>query len=249
MGRQPRTWIRGGPEATRFDVTLADVFWSTDQVIVMIPVIESPVSVATRQHPAWKRGLDLALTIMILPMLAPFLVLIATYIRCVSQGPVFFVQSRVGYGGEVFLIYKFRTMNVSWQSRDESHRRYVAERAVSDGPISKPTYRDDLITGGLLLRKLSLDELPQLFNVLKGNMSLVGPRPDLLQLDDYTPMQARRFEVMPGMTGLWQVSGKNSLSFDQMIELDLRYIDHISLQKDLSILFRTIGVLINYRNE
>ena len=93
------------------------------------------------------------------------------------------------------------------------------------------------------------DELPQLFNVLKGNMSLVGPRPDLLQLDDYTPMQARRFEVMPGMTGLWQVSGKNSLSFDQMIELDLRYIDHISLQKDLSILFRTIGVLINYRNE
>ena len=85
VGRQPRTWIRGGPEATRFDVTLADVFWSTDQVIVKNPVIETPVSVATRQHPAWKRGLDLALTIMILPMLAPFLVLIATYIRCVSQ--------------------------------------------------------------------------------------------------------------------------------------------------------------------
>jgi len=230
-------------------VTLADVFWSTDQVIVKNPVIETPVSVTTRQHPAWKRGLDLVLTLLILPMLAPLLVLIAIYIRCVSRGPVFFVQSRVGYGGEVFLIYKFRTMHVSWHSRDESHRRYVVERAVSDGPISKPTYRDDLIPGGLLLRKLSLDELPQLFNVLKGNMSLVGPRPDLLQLDDYTPMQARRFEVMPGMTGLWQVSGKNSLSFDQMIELDLRYIEHVSLQTDLSILFRTIGVLINYRNE
>ena len=120
---------------------------------------------------------------------------------------------------------------------------------MSDGPILKPWYRNELIPGGRLLRKLSLDELPQLFNVLRGNMSLVGPRPDLLQLEDYRPYQARRFEVMPGMTGLWQVSGKNSLSFDQMIALDLDYIDRMSVWMDLVILFRTIGFLINSRNE
>ena len=193
--------------------------------------------------------MDVVLTLLLLPLLTPLMVLIAVYIRSVSPGPSLFVQSRVGHGGHVFWIYKFRTMHVSWSSRDEKHRRYVADRALSDGPIRKPWYRNELIPGGRLLRKLSLDELPQLFNVLRGNMSLVGPRPDLLQLEDYSPYQARRFEVMPGMTGLWQVSGKNSLSFDQMIALDLDYIDRMSVWMDLVILFRTIGFLINSRNE
>ena len=148
-----------------------------------------------------------------------------------------------------FLDLQVSHMHVSWSSRDEKHRRYVADRALSDGPILKPWYRNELIPGGRLLRKLSLDELPQLFNVLRGNMSLVGPRPDLLQLEDYSPHQARRFEVMPGMTGLWQVIEKNSLSFDQMIALDLDYIDRMSVWMDLVILFRTIGFLINSRNE
>lgn len=218
-------------------------------MIVKNPVSESPVVVITREHPAWKRGVDLALTLLLLPVLAPLLGAIALYIRCVSNGPVFFVQSRVGHGGNSFAIYKFRTMRVSREPRDEKHRQYIAVRSTSDAPISKPTYQNDLIRGGRLLRKLSLDELPQLFNVLKGNMSLVGPRPDLLQLEDYTPMQARRFEVMPGMTGLWQVSGKNTLSFDQMIELDLTYIENLSLFNDISILFRTVFVLINQHNE
>lgn len=218
-------------------------------MIVKNPVSESPVVVITREHPTWKRGVDLSVALVLLPVLAPLLGLIAFYIRCVSKGPVFFIQSRVGHGGERFSIYKFRTMRVSREPRDEMHRRYVSVRSASDGPIAKPTYKDDLIRGGHLLRKLSLDELPQLFNVLKGNMSLVGPRPDLLQLEDYTPMQARRFEVMPGMTGLWQVSGKNRLSFDQMIELDLRYIEDLCLLNDISILFRTVFVLINQHNE
>jgi lipopolysaccharide/colanic/teichoic acid biosynthesis glycosyltransferase len=218
-------------------------------VIIKNPISESSAMVMTRHHPAWKRGLDLLLTCLLLPVLVPFLGLIAIYIRCVSKGPVFFVQSRVGYGGEIFSIYKFRTMRVSWESRDEMHRRYVAQQAVTDGPISKPAYRSDLIPGGHLLRKLSLDELPQLFNVLKGNMSLVGPRPDLLQLSDYTLLQTRRFEVMPGMTGLWQVSGKNRLSFDQMIDLDLQYIAQCSLRTDLMILLKTVIVLINQHNE
>ena len=218
-------------------------------MIVKNPVTDTSVAVMTRKHPNWKRGLDLSLTMVLLPVLAPLLGLIALYIRCVSRGPIFFVQSRVGYGGESFAIYKFRTMRVSREPRDEIHRRYVAVRSALDGPIAKPSYQDDLIRGGRLLRKLSLDELPQLFNVLKGSMSLVGPRPDLLQLEDYTPMQARRFEVMPGMTGLWQVSGKNRLSFDQMIELDLRYIDNCSMLTDLGILLKTVLVLINQHNE
>ncbi len=218
-------------------------------MIVRNPVSDPPIAVMTRRHPAWKRGLDLSLTIVLLPTLAPILGLIALYIRCVSRGPVIFVQSRVGHGGESFRIYKFRTMRVSQKPRDKMHRQYVSVLATSHQPISKPSNQDDLIRGGRLLRKLSLDELPQLFNVLKGNMSLVGPRPDLLQLEDYTLLQARRFEVMPGMTGLWQVSGKNSLSFDQMIELDLRYIQNFSLFNDLRILLRTVFVLIKQHNE
>lgn len=219
------------------------------QVIVKNPVVETPVVVCPRQNPPWKRWLDLVVTLGLLPFLCPLLAVIALYIRCVTGGPVLFVQPRVGYGGEIFSIYKFRTMRVSEKPRDDSHRRYVAERASLNGVIRKPKYQDELIPGGQLLRKLSLDELPQLLNVLQGNMSLVGPRPDLLQLMDYDALQVRRFEVLPGMTGLWQVSGKNRLSFDEMIELDLSYIEKRSFGTDLRILFRTIGVLLFERNE
>ena len=217
--------------------------------VLETPVLETPVVVCIRQNPRWKRWLDLAVTVTILPLICPLLGLISLYIRCITGGPVLFVQSRVGYGGESFSIYKFRTMRVTRQSRDDLHRQYVAQRASGNGPIQKPKFEDDLIPGGKLLRQLSLDELPQLINVIQGNMSLVGPRPDLLQLVDYDNRQARRFEVLPGMTGLWQVSGKNRLSFDKMIELDLRYVEQRSFYFDLRILFRTIGVLIFERNE
>jgi lipopolysaccharide/colanic/teichoic acid biosynthesis glycosyltransferase len=199
-----------------------------------------------RGTPAWKRGLDLVGVAMALPLLTPLLMAVAIYIRLVSRGPVFFVQERVGYGGEDFRIFKFRTMHVSEVSRDETHRDYVANL---DGELKKPDYKSDLIPGGDLLRKLSIDELPQLFNVLLGNMSLVGPRPDVLRLQDYQPDQLRRFEVLPGMTGLWQVSGKNRLTFQQMVDLDIRYIETRSLARDLKILARTVSVLLFERNE
>ncbi|MCU0714217.1 MAG: sugar transferase [Pirellula sp.] len=206
-------------------------------------------SIDKRPMPAWKRALDIVLVLIALPILTPLLLLVAGYIRLVSAGPIFFIQSRVGHGGEDFRIIKFRTMVVPEVSRDASHREYVANRSQINEPLSKPNCKSELIRGGELIRKLSIDELPQIFNVLIGNMSLVGPRPDLLRLSDYEEWQAKRFEVLPGMTGLWQVSGKNSLSFDQMIDLDIKYVETMSLKQDLWIIARTFLVLLFERNE
>lgn len=219
-------------------------------VILQAPPKPQPSIVITkRANPGWKRVLDVVVIILVSPLLAPILLLVAAYIRLVSAGPVFFIQSRVGHGGEDFRIIKFRTMEVPQVSRDAVHRDYVANHVRFDKPIKKPNYKSELILGGKLLRKFSIDELPQVFNVLQGNMSLVGPRPDLLRLDDYEAWQCRRFEVLPGMTGLWQVSGKNSLTFDQMVELDIQYIETQSLKEDLRIIARTFLVLLFNHNE
>jgi lipopolysaccharide/colanic/teichoic acid biosynthesis glycosyltransferase len=220
-----------------------------------IVIQEAPTSpsvsyqIRTREHPGWKRALDLCVVLVVTPLLAPFLLAIAIYIRIVSPGPVLFVQSRVGYGGKDFSMYKFRTMHVPQVSRDERHRDYLADRVGCGSPMHKPNYQDDLIPGGNLLRTLSIDEFPQLFNVFQGNMSLVGPRPDLQRLQDYEPWQLRRFEVLPGMTGLWQVSGKNRLTNDQMNELDIQYIESLSFSRDLRIIAKTFFVLLLERNE
>jgi lipopolysaccharide/colanic/teichoic acid biosynthesis glycosyltransferase len=219
--------------------------------LTLDPPVELPaiLSIEKRPMPAWKRALDVVLVLMSLPFLAPILAVVACYIRLVSPGPVFFFQTRVGHGGEDFRIIKFRTMEVPKVSRDASHREYVANRSQGKEPLRKPDLKNELIRGGKLIRKLSLDELPQIFNVLLGNMSLVGPRPDLLKLVDYEHWQTRRFEVLPGMTGLWQVSGKNSLSFDQMIDLDIKYVETMSFNQDLTIIARTVSVLLFEHNE
>lgn len=205
----------------------------------LVPAIEK------RVHPRWKRTLDLVGVVVVFPLLSPMLVLVALYIKLVSPGPVLFVQSRVGYGGDLFRIVKFRTMHVPSASRDEAHRDYVASRASVGQPIQKPEHlKSELIPGGSLLRKWSIDEFPQLVNVINGSMSLVGPRPDVLRIDDYEPWQLRRFEVLPGMTGLWQVSGKNRLTHDQMVALDIKYIETRSLRRDLGILAKTVRVVL-----
>ena len=136
-----------------------------------------------------------------------------------------------------------------FENRDDEHRKYVTDCADASAPIRKPNHQSSLIPGGNLLRKLSIDELPQLLNVWQGTMSLVGPRPDVLLREDYTDPQLRRFEVPPGMSGLWQVSGKNELTFDQMIDLDTQYIDRQSLALDLWIITKTVKVLVFERNE
>ncbi|SMP68578.1 Sugar transferase involved in LPS biosynthesis (colanic, teichoic acid) [Neorhodopirellula lusitana] len=221
----------------------------------MPALLERPVlpevdrSIHQRANPTWKRVLDLMVFAILVPILTPLLLLVAVYIKLVSPGPAFFLQTRVGHGGNPFTIFKFRTMHVASVSRDLEHRNYVAAHAVTGTPVKKPENRSQLIPGGSLIRKLSIDELPQLWNVAQGNMSLVGPRPDLLLLEDYEAWQLARFEVLPGMTGLWQISGKNRLTFEEMVRLDIQYARSLSLQHDLRIILMTVLVIIKERNE
>lgn len=220
-----------------------------------VEVVSKPIGmkprktvVLIRSTPIWKRLFDILGAICLLALLSPALLLVALYIRMVSTGPAIFVQNRLGHGCRFFPIYKFRTMHVAETARDEAHRQYLLE-CGDEGTLSKPKRSNELIPGGQLLRRFSIDELPQLLNVLIGNMSLVGPRPDVLLEDDYAEWQLRRFEVVPGMTGLWQVSGKNTTTFNEMMELDIRYVDEQSFASDLSIIFRTFKVLIVESNE
>ncbi|MEM9942731.1 MAG: sugar transferase [Planctomycetota bacterium] len=192
-----------------------------------------------RNPPITKRCFDVVASVLLIVLLFPVLFLVTVYIKVVSPGSAMFIQERPGHGGKKFRIFKFRTMKNRKVKRDQSHREYVASLAKSNGELKKPDMVSEMIPGGALLRKLSLDELPQLFNILRGEMSLVGPRPDLLELNDYDGWHLRRFEVLPGLTGLWQISRKNDLTFNEMIELDLQYVDTQSFWLDLRIVITT----------
>ncbi len=198
--------------------------------------------------PIWKRSVDCVVSGLLLIVLSPLLLLIAVYIRVVSRGPVFFTQSRLGLMGNEFTIYKFRTLKCS-STATADHKAYVANLSATDGVLTKPDLSSRMIPGGKFLRQTSLDELPQLINILRGNMSLVGPRPDVMDWTDYKTEQLRRFEVVPGVTGLWQVNGKNRLTFEQMIDNDVHYVDHRSVWLDLLILVKTFGLLVQRDNK
>jgi lipopolysaccharide/colanic/teichoic acid biosynthesis glycosyltransferase len=193
--------------------------------------------------PAWKRGLDVLGAAVGLLALAPLLAAIAALIAVVSPGPVFFGQRRVGRGGAEFTMWKFRTMRVGTDT--QAHERAVSQEIAVDGRLTKANYASAYIPFGPLLRKSSLDELPQLFNVLLGTMSLVGPRPEpVYAVKHYHPWHRRRLDVLPGMTGLWQISGKNRTTFRRMLELDLAYAERQSLGLDLWILLKTPLVIL-----
>lgn len=193
--------------------------------------------------PVWKVCFDRVAAFILLVLLSPIFILVAIYIKLVSRGPVLFTQSRLGAGCRPFLIFKFRTMYQDLEA-EASYRDYVGSLARSHAAAEKQNNRERLIPGGRFLREHSIDELPQLLNVLLGTMSLVGPRPEVLELEDYPDWQLRRFEVLPGMTGLWQTSGKNRLSFTRMVELDIEYIDRRSLWLDITLLWKTIAVVV-----
>ncbi len=195
--------------------------------------------------PVWKRIMDIVGSTIGLILLSPLLLLIAFIIKMGSSGPVFFTQERIGYLGKVFTFWKFRTMKVNADSRH--HQDYMKELIDTDAPMIKldSTEHSQIIPFGRILRKTSLDELPQLINVLLGQMSLIGPRPCLpYEAEKYLRWHAKRFDCVPGMTGLWQVSGKNQITFKEMIRLDIKYAREISLWLDLVILFRTIPTVI-----
>jgi exopolysaccharide biosynthesis polyprenyl glycosylphosphotransferase len=190
----------------------------------------------------FKRMLDFTVALTALIVLSPVLVGAAILIILTSPGPVFFIQRRVGLNKRVFPVYKFRTMvaDAEQKIRELEHLNEVS------GPVFKITKDPRITPLGRFLRKTSLDELPQLINVLKGDMSLVGPRP--LPVRDYEGFskdwQRRRFSVRPGITCLWQVSGRSSIPFEQWMELDLQYIDKWSLWLDLRILIQTIPAVL-----
>jgi lipopolysaccharide/colanic/teichoic acid biosynthesis glycosyltransferase len=195
--------------------------------------------------PFWKRAFDLGALLVLLPVILLLGLLIALVIRTVSKGPVLFRQERVGHLGKKFMLFKFRTMYVG--SNPDIHRGHLEELLASNKPMTKMDLQGDrrIIPFGVVLRSSGLDELPQLINVFRGEMSLVGPRPCMpFEKKRYLPWQKERFNCLPGLTGLWQVSGKNNTTFLEMIELDIQYSRTKSLWLDLAIISKTIPALL-----
>ena len=190
---------------------------------------------------ATKKALDFTISLVGLIVLSPLMLLVALAIKLDSPGPVLFRQIRVGKGGRHFVLYKFRSMSEG----AEEEQQKLADLNETDGPIFKIRH-DPRCTGvGRFLRRTSLDELPQLYNVLRGEMSLVGPRPPLpLEVEHYEEWHKKRLEVSPGMTGLWQVRGRSELTFDEMVLLDIYYIENWSAALDTEIFLRTIPRVI-----
>jgi exopolysaccharide production protein ExoY len=196
------------------------------------------------QIPPWKRILDVVLIVLILPLVLPVAVLIGLLIAVLSPGPVLFKQERVGFLGRRFICLKFRTMRVNAET--SAHQGHLRNLMDSDVPMVKLDAHGDsrIIPLGLLLRSSGLDELPQLINVLRGEMSLVGPRPCVAyENDKYQPWQRERFNTLPGLTGLWQVSGKNQTTFNEMMELDIKYVRTKTLWLDIMIISKTLPVV------
>ncbi len=222
-----------------------------DQIgaLPMIRLFREPLSDFARGS---KRISDIVIASLTLALLAPFWLLIALLIKFDSKGPVLYAQERVGMDGRIFLVYKFRTMLTDADSEihREYQRKFIAGHAEANvGDAQKPAYklRDDprITRIGRLLRRLSLDEVPQLFNVLRGDMSVVGPRPPIpYEVEAYELRHRKRLDMKPGLTGLWQVSGRNRLPFEEMVKLDLFYIENWSLLFDLKIILRTVMVML-----
>jgi len=199
-------------------------------------------------YPIAKRCLDLGGAMLLLIALLPLLVLVAIWIKRDSPGPVLFRQKRTGQHGRPFTIYKFRSMVAD---ADESvHRDYfigLLKRGeqLGDATMFKVPSDSRVTRAGAFLRKTSVDELPQLFNVVLGEMSLVGPRPPIpYEVEQYEPWMRRRLDVPPGMSGLWQVSGRSRLSVEDMFRLDVEYVERRSLALDLKILLLTIPTVL-----
>ena len=192
-----------------------------------------------------KRIVDLLGSIIGLILLSPILIIIAITIKLDSKGPVFFIQERVGKDGQVFSMYKFRSMVI-----DAEEKLFgLKDKNEMSGPMFKMKDDPRITKVGKFIRKTSIDELPQLFNVLKGEMSLVGPRPNLpREVIKFTDYQKDKLLVKPGLTCYWQVTGRNNIDFEEWIELDIKYIKERNTWTDIKLIFKTVRVLFGDKN-
>lgn len=238
-------------KATRANVRLASNVYKIIPEKVFVerflgtPIVLMPQNYNNLLFSVYKRVFDFVFAAAALLFLAVPLLIIAALIKLTSKGPVFFRDTRIGKDGASFKFYKFRTMYLN--NDDSIHREFVSEfiKQGKDVRVKKITDDPRVTKIGKFLRRTSLDELPQLFNVLRGEMSLVGPRPCLpYEWEQYDAWHRRRFSVIPGCTGLWQVSGRSAVDFNDMVILDLFYIDNMSPLLDLKIIFRTIPVML-----
>lgn len=202
-----------------------------------------PIEIKKRRliYEGIKRIFDVILSAFAIVALSFLLVIVSIAIKLDSKGPVIYAQKRVGKKGKSFTIYKLRSM---CEDADQL-RENLQDQNECDGPVFK-IVRDPRVTRvGKFLRKTSLDELPQLFNIVKGDMSIVGPRPPLLsEVEQYTPYQKHRLDVKPGLTCYWQISGRSNIGFDKWVELDLKYIEERSLWTDLKIILKTVPAVL-----
>ena len=215
------------------------------------PHAASEVSASSvRRVPGWKSGLDIICILLSLPVWLPLMILLTLVTRLASPGPIFYRQKRVGFGGRHFFIWKFRTMKLSAET--QTHEHYFKELMRADCPMTKlDVYGDPrLAPFGRILRASGLDELPQIFNVLFGEMSLVGPRPCTPnEFANYEPWQRERVNGLPGLTGYWQVNGKNKTTFNEMIAMDLFYLNNMSVLLDLKIILKTAAAIAGQLSE
>ncbi len=202
--------------------------------------VPSAESAGKTNIPAWKRALDVFCIVVTAPAWAIIGAVTYLIVKLVSPGPAFFKQERIGYRGRSFGCYKFRTMSVNADTG--VHQGHLEQLMTANTPMTKLDSAGDkrLIPFGRVLRSLGLDELPQIINVLRGEMSLVGPRPCLpYEYEQYLPRHKKRLAAAPGLTGLWQVSGKNRTTFEEMVDLDVEYAARQSLFLDLKIILLT----------
>ena len=200
--------------------------------------------------PVWKRVFDFVLLLVTMPAWLPVAVVVGLAVRLGSPGPIFFRQNRVGYRGQIFTFFKFRTMKANTETA--SHQNHVKDLIESSAPMTKLDADNDsrMVPGANWIRASGLDELPQIINILRGEMSIVGPRPCIpFEYDLYKPEHRARCNAAPGLTGLWQVSGKNRTSFERMIELDIEYSERKSLWLDIRIVLLTAPAIFQQVND
>ena len=242
----------------------ADMITSKPQIVgsALRPAVHAhtrltPRAEAPAAYRIAKRVFDISVALIALILLSPLMLLIAIAIKLDDGDPVIIIQNRIGLGGKPFKFYKFRSMVVG-ANKKENHKEFaqqvirgeITKPPPSNGGLLKPPGSGRVITRvGKFLRKTSLDELPQLFNILRGDMSLVGPRPSMdYEVEVYRDWYKPRLSVLPGITGLAQINGRSSISFPDIVRWDLQYIENRSFWLDLWILFKTIPIVIAMRN-